>query len=70
MIFPFFLFVFRRHWRWMVLLLLILLQAIPDRPIKGYLWFVRLDALMWGSLIYQFSCSVMYFDSGAGFLPV
>jgi peptidoglycan/LPS O-acetylase OafA/YrhL len=62
--FPFFLFLFRRQWRWIILLLLIFLQAIPDRsisgPLPGYLWVTRLDALMWGGLVYQFSCSSLY----------
>lgn len=47
-----------------MLLLLIGLQAIPYRnyTTQAYppiLW-VRLDALMWGCLIYQFSCSSLY----------
>jgi peptidoglycan/LPS O-acetylase OafA/YrhL len=64
-LFPFFLFVFRRHWRWLVFLLLIYLQSLPDRLIgtaryPGYFWVTRLDALMWGCLIYQFSRSLLY----------
>lgn len=62
--FPFFLFLFRRHWRWLIFLLLIFLQSIPDRSITerypGYFWVTRLDALMWGCLIYQFSRSALY----------
>ncbi|MET0677459.1 MAG: acyltransferase [Bradyrhizobium sp.] len=64
-VFPFFLFVFRRHWRWIVFLALIYLQSIPDRsigtdPHPGYLWVTRLDALMWGCVIYLFSRSALY----------
>src|SRR5262249_36156285 len=60
--FPFLLFLVRRGWRWRLLVLLILLQALPDRSITAhpYLWYTRLDALMWGCLIYQFSRSPMY----------
>jgi peptidoglycan/LPS O-acetylase OafA/YrhL len=63
--FPFFLLLFRGNWRWMMLLLLIFLQAIPDRSLSGnsnpsYFWVTRLDALMWGCLIYRFSRSPTY----------
>jgi peptidoglycan/LPS O-acetylase OafA/YrhL len=63
--FPFFLLLFRGHWRSIVFLLFIVLQALPDRslgekPYPSYLWVTRLDALMWGCLIYQFSRSVLY----------
>jgi peptidoglycan/LPS O-acetylase OafA/YrhL len=63
-IFPFYLLLFRRHWRWMLLLFLIYLQSIPDRSLGGkptsLLWVTRLDALMWGCLIYQFSLTRVY----------
>ena len=62
LMYPFFLLLVRQHWRWGVLLLLILLQTIPDRSLHGaeipnYFWVTRLDALMWGCLIYLFSRS-------------
>jgi peptidoglycan/LPS O-acetylase OafA/YrhL len=65
LMFPFFLLLFRGHWRWVALLVLILLQAIPDRSLRSeeypnYLWVTRLDALMWGCLIHQFSRSQAY----------
>ena len=64
-VFPFFLFLVRGHWRWIAFLVLIYLQSIPYRSIgtdryPGYLWVTRLDALMWGCLIYQFSRSALY----------
>jgi peptidoglycan/LPS O-acetylase OafA/YrhL len=62
--FPFFLLVVRGDWRWKILLLLIALQALPNRSFTGafpsLLWVTRLDALMWGCLIYGFSRSAMY----------
>jgi peptidoglycan/LPS O-acetylase OafA/YrhL len=62
--FPFFLLLVRPYWRWAVLFGLILLQTIPDRSLHGadpgYLWLTRLDALMWGCLIQQFSRSQAY----------
>lgn len=64
-VFPFFLLLFRGHWRWNIFLLLIFLQALPDRsqhdsPYPSYFWATRTDALMWGCLIYQFSRSIAY----------
>jgi peptidoglycan/LPS O-acetylase OafA/YrhL len=64
-VFPFFLLLFRGNWRWATLLLLIAVQAIPDRlyrtgDIPSLLWATRLDALMWGCLIYQFSRTALY----------
>jgi peptidoglycan/LPS O-acetylase OafA/YrhL len=64
-VFPFFLLLVRGRWRWKIFLLLIFLQAIPDRslPATGfpsYLWMTRTDALLWGCLIYQFSRSKTY----------
>jgi peptidoglycan/LPS O-acetylase OafA/YrhL len=64
-VFPFFLLLFRRNWRWMTLLFLIALQAILDRQYgprdyPSLLWVMRLDALMWGCLIYQFSRTDWY----------
>jgi peptidoglycan/LPS O-acetylase OafA/YrhL len=65
LMYPFFLLLVRQHWRWGALLLLILLQTIPDRSLHGaeipnYFWVTRLDALMWGCLIYLFSRSQAY----------
>jgi peptidoglycan/LPS O-acetylase OafA/YrhL len=64
-LFPFFLLLVRPYWRWVVLLGLIALQTIPDRSfhgadLPGYFWVTRLDALMWGCLIQQFSRSQAY----------
>ncbi|WP_234682874.1 acyltransferase family protein [Bradyrhizobium monzae] len=64
-LFPLFILWVRPYWRWVVLGLLILLQAIPDRSFHGesdpkFLWAMRLDALMWGYLIYLFSRSKFY----------
>jgi peptidoglycan/LPS O-acetylase OafA/YrhL len=64
-LFPIFLLLVRSRWRWAVLILFIVLQAIPDRSLgtklfPPYLWTTRLDALMWGCLIYQFSRSNLY----------
>lgn len=65
LVFPVFLLLSRGHWRWVVFLVLIFLQAIPNRmigtqPHPSLLWVTRLDALMWGCLIYQFSCTEFY----------
>jgi peptidoglycan/LPS O-acetylase OafA/YrhL len=67
-VFPFFLMLFRGHWRWKIFLALIFLQALPDRsfsasPLPSYLWVTRLDALMWGCLIHQFSRSRTYWKA-------
>ena len=63
--FPFFLLVVRGHWRWLALLVMIYLQSIPYRsigtaPYPSMLWTTRIDALMWGILIYKFSRSALY----------
>lgn len=61
-VFPFFLFFFRRRWRPVVLIALIIVQIFPNRSIyeHPYLWNTRCDALMWGCLISQFCGSAPY----------
>ena len=61
-VFPFFLFFFRGSWRWIILVALIVVQALPNRSFTAnpYLWATRLDALMWGCLISQFFGSAAY----------
>ena len=63
-LFPLFLLMVRGHWRWKILLLLIALQALPNRSFAGefpsLLWVTRLDALMWGCLVHRFSRTAMY----------
>ncbi len=63
-LFPLFLLLVRGPWRWKILLLLIALQALPNRSLTGefpsLLWVTRLDALMWGLLIFRFSRSATY----------
>ncbi len=55
-LFPIFLILFAAPSRWKILLVLIALQLIPSRNnADTLLWIVRIDALMWGCLIYQFS---------------
>lgn len=63
--FPFILLLVRGRWRWRMLLLLIFLQFLPDRSLGGapypsLLWATRLDALMWGWLIYRLSRARIY----------
>lgn len=65
LLFPFFIRWVSPYWRWSALVGLILLQAIPDRSFHGaadptFLWAMRLDALMWGCVIYQLSRSELY----------
>ncbi|MET4279142.1 MULTISPECIES: acyltransferase [unclassified Bradyrhizobium] len=62
LLFPFFLFFFRGSARWIVLVTLIFVQALPNRllEVNPYLWATRLDALMWGCLIAQFARSNIY----------
>jgi peptidoglycan/LPS O-acetylase OafA/YrhL len=64
-VFPFLLLLVRGQWRWKLLLLLIFLQFLPNRsqltnPLPSLLWTLRLDALMWGVLIFMFSRSEVY----------
>ena len=64
-VFPLFVLLVRGNWRWIALLSLVALQAIPDRSLPAVgnpslLWVTRLDALMWGWLIYRFSRSSTY----------
>jgi peptidoglycan/LPS O-acetylase OafA/YrhL len=67
--FPIFLLLVRGHWRWVAFLLLIFLQSIPVRAFSDdlpkLLWATRLDALLWGILVYKFSSSPLYL----GFYP-
>jgi peptidoglycan/LPS O-acetylase OafA/YrhL len=63
--FPLFLLIVPGAWRWCVLLLLIAIQFPIDRnslgnPVSALLASFRLDALMWGILIYLFSKSPQY----------
>jgi peptidoglycan/LPS O-acetylase OafA/YrhL len=62
--FPIFLLLVRGHWRWLAFLFLIYLQSIPFRSLGNdlpkLLWTTRLDALMWGILIFKFSRSALY----------
>ena len=57
LVYPFFLLLVPIAWRWKCLLLLILLQVIPDRStlFLSQFWLTRLDAIMWGCVLYQFS---------------
>jgi peptidoglycan/LPS O-acetylase OafA/YrhL len=70
--FPFFLLLVRGHWRWIAFLLLIYLQSIPYRSLCNdlpkLLWTTRLDALMWGILIFKFSRSALYWKLEPKFL--
>ena len=60
--FPFFLFFVPDRWRPRVLLMLIVFLVLPERSMAThpFLWFTRLDAIMWGCLIYQLSRSASY----------
>jgi peptidoglycan/LPS O-acetylase OafA/YrhL len=60
--FPFFLFLVPDRLRTRVLLTLIALLVLPDRAMAAhpFLWYTRLDAIMWGCLIFQFSRSAAY----------
>lgn len=65
LLFPLFLLVVAPAWRWRVLLLCIAVQFPIDRnpfgtPFSTYAAFFRLDALMWGILIFLFSRSAQY----------
>jgi peptidoglycan/LPS O-acetylase OafA/YrhL len=61
--FPFFLLLVAATWRWRVLLLLVGFQFFLDRNLNmfftprltAFLWAIRLDAIMWGVLIFLFS---------------
>jgi peptidoglycan/LPS O-acetylase OafA/YrhL len=78
LLFPLFLLVTSGAWRWRILLLLILIQLPIDRnpfggPLAQLFTSFRLDALMWGILIFMFSRSAQYrlfepvFLQGQGF---
>ncbi len=65
LLFPFFLLLTRSSWRASLLLLFIVIQFPVDRNPFGttfaaFASFFRLDALMWGILIFSFSRSVQY----------
>jgi peptidoglycan/LPS O-acetylase OafA/YrhL len=62
LIYPFCLLLTPVAWRWKLLLAAIALQVIPDRSalFLSQWWLVRLDAIMWGCVIYQFSRSSEY----------
>jgi peptidoglycan/LPS O-acetylase OafA/YrhL len=61
LLFPFFLLIFRGASRWIILVVLIFVQALPNRllEVNPYLWATRLDALMFGCLIAQFAGSTL-----------
>ncbi|MEA2772252.1 MAG: hypothetical protein QOD93_5214 [Acetobacteraceae bacterium] len=71
-LFPLFLFLVRGHWRWIAFLFLIVLQSIPNRTfdtdLPKLLWTTRLDAMMWGILIFKFSRSAWYWKLEPKFL--
>lgn len=60
--YPVFLLLTPLAWRWRALLALIALQAIPDRSalFHSMMWLTRLDAIMWGCLVFMFSRTVHY----------
>lgn len=65
LLFPLFLMVTPIPWRWRILLALTVLQFFVDRhpfgtPFTNMAWSVRLDAMMWGILIFMFSKSAQY----------
>jgi peptidoglycan/LPS O-acetylase OafA/YrhL len=62
LVYPFFLLLVPIKWRWKLFLLLIAIQIIPDRSALFYsqLWLLRLDAIMWGCVLYQFSTTPQY----------
>lgn len=65
LLFPLFLLVVPGAWRWRVLLLLVAVQFLVNRnpfgtPFTGITSSFRLDAIMWGILIYLFSKSPQY----------
>ncbi len=65
LLFPLFLLVVPDRWRWRVLLLCIAIQFPIDRnpfgtPFSTFAAFFRLDALMWGILIFLFTRSPQY----------
>ena len=68
--FPFFLFLFRGQSRRIVLVVLVVLQAFPNRSLQAdpYLWATRLDSLMLGCLIAQFVGSKAYWSCEPKFL--
>jgi peptidoglycan/LPS O-acetylase OafA/YrhL len=66
--FPFFLLLVSAPWRHRVLLSLIGIQFLLDRtfniiwtdPVVAFLWAIRLDAIMWGVVIFLFSRTAFY----------
>lgn len=65
LLFPLFLFWCPNRWRWRALLALIALQFMLDRNpfgthFSGMAWSFRLDAIMWGVLIYALSTHRYY----------
>ena len=59
--FPFFLLFVTHTWRWTILLVTIAFLALFDRNnFDSILWLTRVDALMWGVLIYIFSQTPQY----------
>ncbi|KWC56582.1 acyltransferase family protein [Burkholderia ubonensis] len=61
LVFPFFILLTPVAWRWKVLLAAIALQfPLVRATIVDFSWYVRLDALMWGIVIYIFSRTSEY----------
>jgi len=60
-LFPIFLILFAAPSRFKIFLALIALHVIPDRSeFSDVLWITRMDAIMWGCAIYQFSKTENY----------
>lgn len=59
-LFPFFLLLIPTSWRWKTLLFAIAIQFPLMRNYPDLLWYTRLDALMWGIIIYVFSRTTTY----------
>jgi peptidoglycan/LPS O-acetylase OafA/YrhL len=59
-LFPFFLLLVPIAWRWRVLLIAIAIQFPLSRSSTSFWWHMRLDALMWGVVIYLFSRTKAY----------
>lgn len=70
LVFPFLLFFVPLSWRWKTLLFLIILQIIPERSFERHplFWVTRVDALMWGCIIFQLSLSNGYWKFEPKFL--
>jgi len=65
LLFPLFLLLVPIAWRWRILLALVSIQFFIDRapfntPFTDMAWSVRLDAMMWGILIFLFSKNAQY----------